>query len=298
MSNGPNTGIFTDGSCDVNPGPGGWGFVQVENGQILNQDSGWEAETTNNRMELTALIKACESLSREARNVVYCDSKICVNTINQWAGDWERRGWRRKKGSIANLDLVKHLWALVQERPNLRFQWIQAHNGATWNEYADSLANEARPGIQHPNTPGPPKERPEEPSIEQLVADDMEWIRKATRVESAGKEGDTSNRWWVITTPYLDLGNDCIQIYVRIEDQGFVLSDDGETLTDLEMRGIGMRPERKEALRQILKTNGVELEGDTLKTRGDASVFSHRKIALIQGILQVIHATRFPEENP
>ncbi len=138
---GPSTGIFTDGSCEPNPGPGGWGFVWVEDGEIVRQKSGFEPDTTNNRMELMALIEAYEALPADGVVNIYSDSQICVNTVNQWAAGWEKRGWKRKSGPIKNLDLVKRLWALAQAKPNIELQWIRAHDGSRWNEYADALAS-------------------------------------------------------------------------------------------------------------------------------------------------------------
>ena len=137
---GPRTGVFTDGSCDPNPGPGGWGWVWVENGEIRDQGHGHEAHTTNNRMELTALIEAYQALPRDAVYEVHSDSQLCVKTINEWAAGWEKRGWKRKTGPVQNLDLVKRLYALSKERPGLRLKWIKAHDGTRWNEYVDSLA--------------------------------------------------------------------------------------------------------------------------------------------------------------
>lgn len=138
---GPTTGVFTDGSCEGNPGPGGWGFVWVEQNRIVQQHSGFAPDTTNNRMELTALIEACRALPEDTALSLYSDSQLCVNTINQWAAGWERRGWKRKGGPIANLDLVQQLWALTRARPRMKLQWIRAHDGARWNEYADALAS-------------------------------------------------------------------------------------------------------------------------------------------------------------
>ncbi len=137
---GPDTGIFTDGSCDPNPGPGGWGWVWVEKGEILAQGNGREQDTTNNRMELQALIKALQTLPGDRDLEVYSDSQLCVNTINKWAQGWEKRGWKRKGGPIKNLDLVQALYALTQEKPRIELRWIRAHDGARWNEYADALA--------------------------------------------------------------------------------------------------------------------------------------------------------------
>ena len=139
-SAGPKTGVFTDGSCEGNPGPGGWGFVWVEDDAIVAQKSGHDPATTNNRMELTALIEAFRALPVEAQLTVYSDSQLCVNTVNEWAAAWERRGWRRKTGPIKNLELVQALWAEAKRHPNVKLQWIRAHDGSRWNEYADALA--------------------------------------------------------------------------------------------------------------------------------------------------------------
>jgi len=140
-SAGPDTGIFTDGSCDPNPGPGGWGLVWVEAGQIREERNGHAADTTNNRMELQALIEAMGLLAEDAKVEVFSDSQLCVKTVNEWAAGWEKRGWKRKTGPIKNLDLVQELWALAQARPGVKFKWIKAHDGSRWNEYADALAS-------------------------------------------------------------------------------------------------------------------------------------------------------------
>jgi ribonuclease HI len=138
---GPRSGVFTDGSCEGNPGPGGWAFVWVEDDRIVAQDSGTEPQTTNNRMELRALIEAYRRLPRDARVVVHSDSRLCVDTINEWAPQWERRGWRRKTGPIKNLDLVQELYALARSHPRVELRWIEAHRGQRWNEYVDALAS-------------------------------------------------------------------------------------------------------------------------------------------------------------
>lgn len=137
---GPDTGIFTDGGSSPNPGPGGWGFVHVEKGIIVAQGHGHDPDTTNNRMELTAIISALKSLSTVAKVTIFSDSNICVQTVNQWAASWEKRGWKRSGGAIANLELVKEMYALAKSRPGVKLEWLKAHNGWLWNEYADALA--------------------------------------------------------------------------------------------------------------------------------------------------------------
>jgi ribonuclease HI len=140
---GPKTGVFTDGACEGNPGPGGWGFVWVEEDRILSENHGGDPDTTNNRMELKALIEAYRALPTDAETTIYSDSQLCVNTITKWAAGWEKRGWRRKTGPIANLELVKELYDLAGAHPSVELTWIRAHDGSRWNEYADALASES-----------------------------------------------------------------------------------------------------------------------------------------------------------
>jgi ribonuclease HI len=137
---GPQTGVFTDGSSIPNPGPGGWGFVYVVDGQIVEQRWGHDPQTTNNRMELTGLIEAYRMLPVDAEITIYTDSNLCVQTINLWATTWAKNGWRRKTGEIANLELVRTLYELARNHPKVKLEWIKAHNGWLWNEYADSLS--------------------------------------------------------------------------------------------------------------------------------------------------------------
>lgn len=140
-TSGPKTGVFTDGSCEGNPGPGGWGFVWVEDDEIRTEASGNSPATTNNRMELTALIEAYKALPSDAETTIFSDSEICVKTINEWAAGWEARGWRRKTGPIKNLELVQTLYRLARAHPRVTLRWIRAHDGSRWNEYVDALAN-------------------------------------------------------------------------------------------------------------------------------------------------------------
>lgn len=137
---GPASGVFTDGSSIPNPGPGGWGFVVVEEGEVRAQGHGHAPSTTNNRMELTALIEAFRSLPADAALTVHTDSRLCVDTIETWAPGWERKGWTRRGGPIQNLELVQELLELRRARPACKLEWIPAHSGLRWNEYADSLA--------------------------------------------------------------------------------------------------------------------------------------------------------------
>ena len=137
---GPTDGVFTDGSASPNPGPGGWGVVYVVGGEVVAQAHGAEEYTTNNKMELTALIRGYDLVPPGTPVTLYTDSKLVEQTINAWAKGWEARGWKRKGGEIKNLELVKEAYALRKARPEIRIEWIKAHNGARWNEYADSLS--------------------------------------------------------------------------------------------------------------------------------------------------------------
>ena len=137
---GPASGVFTDGSCSGNPGPGGWGAVRVRDGVILAERRGEDPGTTNNRMELEAMIAGLELIGPAEAEDVYSDSDLVVRTLTGWAADWERRGWKRRGGPVRNLDLVRRAWALARERPRVRIRWIRAHDGSRWNEYADALA--------------------------------------------------------------------------------------------------------------------------------------------------------------
>lgn len=141
---GPHDGVFTDGSSHPNPGPGGWGAVYVVDGRVVDQAYGSAEHTTNNRMELTALIAAYDLVPDGVETTIYTDSRLCVDTITKWAPGWERNGWKRKTGPVVNLDLVQELYRRSKRRPELRLEWIRAHNGSRWNEYADSLSTAYR----------------------------------------------------------------------------------------------------------------------------------------------------------
>lgn len=143
---GPTTGVFTDGAADPNPGPGGWGAVWVVDGEVRAQDCGHDPATTNNRMELTAIAHGIELVPPGTAAVVRTDSRLCVDTLTSWAHGWAARGWRRKGGEVQNLDLVRPLFEELQQRPEISLEWIRAHDGSRWNEYADALATAYRRG--------------------------------------------------------------------------------------------------------------------------------------------------------
>ncbi len=151
----PNTGIFTDGGCSPNPGPGGWAVVVVQDNQILDEFYGGDPASTNNRMELTGLIRALQYCRDTVRisgpqalgnpvGTIYSDSNLCVQTYNSWMSQWAAQGWRRRTGPVENLDLVQELYQLQQQCPQVQVSWIQAHKGMRWNEYADELVARGR----------------------------------------------------------------------------------------------------------------------------------------------------------
>lgn len=145
FGDGPQTGVFTDGASEGNPGPGGWGAVLVVDGRVVAQDYGSEAHTTNNRMELQAMIAGLKMIPSDTPIDVYTDSQLIVNILTSWAEGWEAKGWKKKSpGPIANLELVKEAYELTKTKPDANIRWIKAHSGNKWNEYADALATAYR----------------------------------------------------------------------------------------------------------------------------------------------------------
>jgi ribonuclease HI len=140
----PAVTIYTDGGADPNPGPGGWGVVLIHEGarRTIRELSGGEPQTTNNRMELTAAIKALEALNRRCSVCLYTDSEYLRRGITEWMPGWIRRGWRRKGGPIENLDLWQRLAELVDQH-DIAWEWVKGHAGNRFNERADALASAA-----------------------------------------------------------------------------------------------------------------------------------------------------------
>lgn len=142
----PGDGVYTDGGASPNPGPGGWGAVYVIGDEVVAEAHGHDAETTNNRMELTALVEGVALVPEGVECLVWSDSNLAVRTITEWAAGWERNGWRRKSGPVENLDLVQQAYRAFRRRPELTLRWVKGHAGHRWNEYADELANRWREG--------------------------------------------------------------------------------------------------------------------------------------------------------
>ncbi len=132
--------IYTDGACKGNPGPGGWGAWLVA-GEHQKELCGGELNTTNNRMELRAVIEALNALKRPSDVVVHTDSKYVQQGISEWIEGWKKRGWRKAdKSPVLNVDL----WQALDEarlRHTIEWRWVKGHAGHAGNERADELAN-------------------------------------------------------------------------------------------------------------------------------------------------------------
>lgn len=135
--------IYTDGACSGNPGAGGWG-VLMRWKDIEKELSGAEKKTTNNRMEMTAVIEALQALKRPCNITLYTDSKYVMNGINEWLPNWKKNNWRtsNKKTQVKNVDLWQKLDELISKH-EIRWVWVKGHNGNEDNERVDELARNA-----------------------------------------------------------------------------------------------------------------------------------------------------------
>lgn len=132
--------IFTDGACKGNPGIGGWGALMVA-GEHKKELFGGERDTTNNRMELRAVIEALNALTRPCAVVVHTDSQYVQKGISEWIHGWKARGWKTAaKAPVKNVDLWQALDA-AQARHQIEWRWVRGHAGHVGNEAADALAN-------------------------------------------------------------------------------------------------------------------------------------------------------------
>ena len=134
--------VYTDGACRGNPGPGGWGVLLVA-GQHRRELKGAEPETTNNRMELTAAIRALAAIRRPCRVRLYTDSQYVRNGITEWMPQWKARGWKTAdRKPVRNTDLWMEL-EREAARHEVEWHWVRGHAGHAGNEAADALANQA-----------------------------------------------------------------------------------------------------------------------------------------------------------
>ena len=141
MNDTPQVTIYTDGSCEPNPGVGGWAALLIYKSR-RKEISGSEAESTNNRMELTAAIKALEILTRPCKVDLHTDSEYLKRGITEWIDNWRARNWRRKKGLLKNVELWKQLDSVMKNH-EMQWHWVRGHAGNKYNERVDYLARKA-----------------------------------------------------------------------------------------------------------------------------------------------------------
>ncbi|MBT5671285.1 ribonuclease HI [Burkholderiales bacterium] len=136
--------IYTDGACKGNPGPGGWG-AYLKSGDHEKDIFGGDSQTTNNRMELMAVIEALKTLKNRSRIRLFIDSQYVKNGINIWISNWKKNGWRTSnKKAVKNVDLWMQLDELVPNH-EIEWIWVKGHAGNFGNERADALANQGVP---------------------------------------------------------------------------------------------------------------------------------------------------------
>jgi len=144
MSKGKAVVIYTDGACSGNPGPGGWGSVMLYRGH-RRELSGGEKRTTNNRMEMMAVIAALETLKRSCKVCVHTDSTYVMKGMTEWLENWKARGWKTAaKKPVLNEDLWRRLDEAAA-RHEVEWRWVKGHSGVPENERADELARKAIP---------------------------------------------------------------------------------------------------------------------------------------------------------
>jgi ribonuclease HI len=139
----PHVVIYTDGGCAPNPGPGGWGAILIS-GKHRKELCGGEAQSTNNRMELTAAIAALEALKKPSRVELHTDSQYVHKGIESYIHGWKRNGWKTAdKKPVKNVDLWQRLDA-ARQRHEVHWRWVKGHSGHAENERADELARQGR----------------------------------------------------------------------------------------------------------------------------------------------------------
>ncbi len=140
--------IWTDGSCLGNPGPGGWAFVATD-GTNMAERCGAEKDTTNNRMELMAVIRALNAARRHCELEIHTDSQYVKNGMQSWMKNWKRNNWRTAdKKPVKNQDLWQQLDAAAQNT-KIHWVWVRGHNGEEFNERCDALARDAAAKVLH-----------------------------------------------------------------------------------------------------------------------------------------------------
>lgn len=138
--------LWTDGSASPNPGPGGFAVIEILDGNAKPVRLGKEKDTTNIRMEGSAMIAAIKYAGDDGCEI-HSDSEFWINVLTKWSPTWEKNGWKKKAGEIKNLDLVKELHELYNKYP-VKLIWEKGHAGVMYNEMADEWANKARLGAE------------------------------------------------------------------------------------------------------------------------------------------------------
>lgn len=138
----PAIEVFIDGACSGNPGAGGWGVI-LRYGEIEKELSGGEENTTNNRMELTAVIEALKALKKECDITIYTDSRYVMDGVQEWMPNWKLNGWKttNKKSPVKNVELWQILDSLLSKH-KIKWVWVKGHNGHPENERVDKLARD------------------------------------------------------------------------------------------------------------------------------------------------------------
>lgn len=140
----PTFSVYADGACEPNPGTGAWAYVVYWNGVELHSEAGAELHTTNNRMELTAVLMALEWISRNSpsKALLHSDSQYVVQGCNEWRRRWKAKGWKKGSADMPNADLWRELDGRLEAQP-IDLIWVRGHSGIVGNERADALASEA-----------------------------------------------------------------------------------------------------------------------------------------------------------
>ena len=132
--------VYTDGSCEPNPGPGGWAAIILD-GDKETILKGYSPESTNNRMEMNAALQALKKIDKSRRVRLYTDSQYLKNGVESWMKNWKANNWKRKAGKLANVDLWKQISEETDQR-SIEWRWVKGHNGNPFNERVDRLAHQ------------------------------------------------------------------------------------------------------------------------------------------------------------
>ena len=132
--------VYTDGSCEPNPGPGGWAAIILD-GKDEKILKGYDRDSTNNRMEMTAALQALRAIDPEKRVRLFTDSQYLKNGVESWMKNWKAKNWKRKGGKLANVDLWKQISDEIDQR-RIEWRWVRGHNGNPFNERVDRLAHQ------------------------------------------------------------------------------------------------------------------------------------------------------------